>query len=266
MLARQLSRCLRLAAQRCHQTNRWSLSVRAGSTQTTQTMLSPEEVSRYSRQLMLEQIGVEGQLRLKRGSVLIVGCGGLGCPSSTYLAAAGVGRIGLLDFDRVELSNLHRQTLHREQGVGQPKAASIAANLSQLNSATRFDVLSERLTGENALRLTADYDVVIDASDNAPTRYLLNDACVLNRKPLVSGAALKFDGQLTVFNLDAASPCYRCLYPQPPPPHAVTNCSDGGVLGVVPGIVGSLQALEAIKILTGIGSSYAGKLFLFVFE
>lgn len=227
------------------------------------SMLSADQVRRYSRQLILEQIGVEGQLRLKNGSVLIVGCGGLGCPSSMYLAAAGVGRIGLLDHDTVEMNNLHRQTLHRETGLGESKAQSIKNNLIQLNSSVHFDVLNERLSGQNALQLVNNYDVIVDASDNAPTRYLLNDACVLAGKPLVSGSALKFDGQLTLYNYKNEGPCYRCLYPRPPPPGTVTNCSDGGVLGVVPGIIGSLQALEVIKILVDIGPSYSGKMLLF---
>ncbi|KAK4337402.1 hypothetical protein RND71_043349 [Anisodus tanguticus] len=220
--------------------------------------LTSDEVKRYSRQLILNEIGVEGQKKLKSSSVLIVGCGGLGCPSSMYLAAAGVGRIGLLDHDSVEISNLHRQTLHTEKGIGKHKADSIKENLVQLNSNIQFDLIKEKLTNKNCVEIVKNYDVVIDATDNAPTRYIVNDACVVNKKTLVSGSALKFDGQLTVYNYKNETACYRCLYPRAPPAGTVTNCSDGGVLGVVPGIIGSLQALETIKILAGIPSSYAG--------
>ncbi|VDI12833.1 adenylyltransferase and sulfurtransferase [Mytilus galloprovincialis] len=188
--------------------------------------LSNEQIGRYSRQLILPEIGVKGQLSLSSKSVLIVGAGGLGCPSAVYLAAAGVGRIGIVDYDEVELNNLHRQILHTEKRVGTPKSSSVASSCTQ-------------------------YDVVLDATDNVATRYLLNDACILANKPLVSGSALRFEGQLTVYNYEGG-PCYRCLYPKPPPPETVTNCSDGGVLGVIPGIIGCMQALEAIKICAGI--------------
>lgn len=169
-----------------------------------------------------------------------------------------LGRIGLLDHDQVELSNLHRQTLHSEERLGKSKAESIKENLSKLNSNVTFESINLKLTNKNCVDIVKDYDIVIDASDNAPTRYLVNDACVVNGKTLVSGSALKWDGQLTIYNYQNETACYRCLYPNPPPAGTVTNCSDGGVLGVVPGIIGSIQALETIKILAGLKPSYAG--------
>uniref|UniRef100_A0A3Q2VXY8 Adenylyltransferase and sulfurtransferase MOCS3 n=1 Tax=Haplochromis burtoni TaxID=8153 RepID=A0A3Q2VXY8_HAPBU len=203
--------------------------------------LTNEDIMRYSRQLLLPELGVQGQLNLSKTSVLIVGCGGLGCPLAQYLAAAGVGRLGLLDYDEVELSNLHRQVLHGEENQGQAKALSAARRLD-------FTDLI--------------YDIVADCSDNVPTRYLVNDACVLSGKPLVSASALRMEGQLTVYNY-RGGPCYRCLYPVPPPPETVTNCSDGGVLGVVPGIMGCFQALEVLKIASGQGSSCGQQLVMF---
>ncbi|XP_072206413.1 adenylyltransferase and sulfurtransferase MOCS3 [Excalfactoria chinensis] len=217
--------------------------------------LSPAEILRYSRQLVLPELGVRGQLLLGRSSVLVVGCGGLGCPLAQYLAAAGVGRLGLVDHDVVETSNLHRQVLHGEARRGFPKAASAVAALRQLNSAVQYVPYCGALSPRGALQLVRQYDVVADCSDNAPTRYLLNDACVLAGKPLVSGSALRLEGQLVVYNHDGG-PCYRCLFPTPPPPETVTNCADGGVLGVVPGIVGCIQALEVLKIVSGMGSSF----------
>ncbi|VDI69106.1 adenylyltransferase and sulfurtransferase [Mytilus galloprovincialis] len=213
--------------------------------------LSNEQIGRYSRQLILPEIGVKGQLSLSRTSVLIVGAGGLGCPSAVYLAAAGVGRIGIVDYDEVELNNLHRQILHTEKRVGTPKSSSVASSCTQLNSLVECIPYHLQLDSTNALRLIKQYDVVLDATDNVATRYLLNDACILANKPLVSGSALRFEGQLTIYNYEGG-PCYRCLYPKPPPPETVTNCSDGGVLGVIPGIIGCMQALEAIKICAGI--------------
>ncbi|CAG2241359.1 MOCS3 [Mytilus edulis] len=193
--------------------------------------LSNEQIGRYSRQLILPEIGVKGQLSLSSKSVLIVGAGGLGCPSAVYLAAAGVGRIGIVDYDEVELNNLHRQILHTEKRVGTPKSSSVASSCTQLNSLVECIPYHLQLDSTNALRLIKQYDVVLDATDNVATRYLLNDACILANKPLVSGSALRFEGQLTVYNYEGG-PCYRCLYPKPPPPETVTNCSDGGVLGV----------------------------------
>ena len=224
--------------------------------------LTSSEVNRYSRQLVLDEFGTSSQSRLKHGSCLIVGVGGLGCPAATYLAAAGVGTLGLVDYDRVDIANLHRQVLHTENGVGQFKVTSAKEALSQLNSHTTINCYQTLLTSDNALDVARDYDVIIDATDNVATRYLLNDVSVLLDKPLVSGSALRFEGQLTVYH-HKGGPCYRCIFPVPPPPETVTNCSDGGVLGVVPGVIGNLQALEAIKILADIGGCYSGKLLLF---
>ncbi|KAI7804909.1 adenylyltransferase and sulfurtransferase MOCS3 [Triplophysa rosa] len=229
------------------------------------TTLSNEDIMRFSRQLLLPELGVPGQVSLSNKSVLVVGCGGLGCPLAQYLAAAGIGRLGLLDYDVVELSNLHRQVLHTELTLGQPKALSAAGAISRLNSAIQCVPYHLQLSRENAIQLIQHvlmYDIVADCSDNVPTRYLVNDACVLTGKPLVSASALRMEGQLTVYNY-RGGPCYRCLYPSPPPPDTVTNCSDGGVLGVVPGIMGCLQALEVLKIASGQGSSFEKQLLMF---
>ncbi|KAJ8308480.1 hypothetical protein KUTeg_013354 [Tegillarca granosa] len=201
----------------------------------TKAKLNNEEIARYSRQLILPEIGVKGQLSLSSKSALIV----------------GAGRLGIVDYDEVEINNLHRQILHTESRVGVTKAASVAESCQQLNSHVKFTPYHLQLDSSNALQIISQYDVVLDATDNVATRYLLNDACVIANKPLVSGSALRFEGQLTVYH-HKGSPCYRCLYPKPPPPETVTNCSDGGVLGVIPGIIGCLQALEAIKIAAGI--------------
>ncbi|CAI5778281.1 adenylyltransferase and sulfurtransferase MOCS3 [Podarcis lilfordi] len=224
--------------------------------------LSRLDIRRYSRQLVLPELGVSGQLRLSGSSVLVVGCGGLGCPVAQYLAAAGVGRLGLVDPDVVELDNLHRQVLHRESRLGTPKARSAASALGELNSRVRCVPYELALSPSNALQLVRDHDVVADCSDNVPTRYLVNDACVLAGKPLVSASALRLEGQLAVYN-HRGGPCYRCLFPKPPPPETVTNCADGGVLGVVPGILGTLQALEVIKIASGMGATCHGSMLLF---
>ncbi|XP_041668762.1 adenylyltransferase and sulfurtransferase MOCS3 [Cheilinus undulatus] len=224
--------------------------------------LSNEDIMRYSRQLLLPELGVQGQLNLSKTSVLVVGCGGLGCPLAQYLAAAGIGRLGLLDYDEVELSNLHRQVLHGEENQCQAKALSAASAVRRLNSTVECIPYHLQLSPENALQLIQQYDIVADCSDNVPTRYLVNDACVLSGKPLVSASALRMEGQLTVYNYHGG-PCYRCLYPVPPPPETVTNCSDGGVLGVVPGIMGCIQALEVLKIASGQGSSCGQQLMMF---
>ncbi|XP_029900633.1 adenylyltransferase and sulfurtransferase MOCS3 [Myripristis murdjan] len=224
--------------------------------------LCNEDIMRYSRQLLLPELSVQGQLRLSKTSVLVVGCGGLGCPLAQYLAAAGIGRLGLLDYDEVELSNLHRQVLHGEESQGQAKALSAAGAVRRLNSTVECVPYHLQLSSENAMQLLQQYDIVADCSDNVPTRYLVNDACVLSGKPLVSASALRMEGQLTVYNY-RGGPCYRCLYPRPPPPETVTNCSDGGVLGVVPGIMGCLQALEVLKIASGQGSSCGQQLVIF---
>lgn len=224
--------------------------------------LSRDEILRYSRQLVLPELGVHGQLRLATVSVLIVGCGGLGCPLAQYLAAAGVGRLGLVDYDVVEVSNLARQVLHGEALAGQAKVYSAAASLRRLNSAVECVPYAQALTPDTALDLVRRYDVVADCSDNVPTRYLVNDACVLAGRPLVSASALRLEGQITVYHYDGG-PCYRCVFPQPPPAETVTNCADGGVLGVVTGVLGCLQALEVLKIAAGLGPSYSGSLLLF---
>ncbi|XP_060790275.1 adenylyltransferase and sulfurtransferase MOCS3 isoform X2 [Neoarius graeffei] len=226
------------------------------------TSLSNDDIMRYSRQLLLPELGVKGQMSLLNTSVLVVGCGGLGCPLALYLAAAGIGRLGLLDYDEVELSNLHRQVLHTERTQGLPKAQSAAQALSRLNSTTQCVPYHLQLSSENALQLIQQYDIVADCSDNVPTRYLVNDACVLSGRPLVSASALRMEGQLTVYNYKGG-PCYRCLYPVPPSPETVTNCSDGGVLGVVVGVMGCLQALEVLKIASGQKSSFGQQLLMF---
>eukprot|EP01135_Chromosphaera_perkinsii_P004872 Nk52_evm5s302 gene=Nk52_evmTU5s302 len=224
--------------------------------------LDNEQIGRYSRQLMMREIAMKGQLNLVNGSVLIVGAGGLGSPAALFLCAAGVGTIGIVDYDEVELNNLHRQIIHNEDRIGVPKSLSAFKSVRKLNSSVKCIPYHVALKSDNARELIAQYDVVLDATDNVATRYLLNDACVLEGKPLVSGSALRMEGQLTTYNYQGG-PCYRCLFPSPPPPETVTNCSDGGVLGVVPGIIGSFQALEAIKIIAGIGSSFCQKMALF---
>jgi len=226
------------------------------------SFLSSDEITRYSRQLILPEIGPEGQKKLKESSVLVVGCGGLGCPASLYLSASGFGKIGLVDGDVVDLSNLHRQVLHTEHAVGTLKTHSARNTLKALNSNVEVETFETKLTRENAIEIVAKFDIIVDATDNVIARYLISDACVMTGKPLVSGSALRFDGQLTVYNYDKETPCYRCLFPTPPPPGTVTNCSDGGVLGVVPGIIGSIQAMEAIKIAVGIRPCYAGSMLL----
>jgi adenylyltransferase and sulfurtransferase len=226
--------------------------------------LDKSDIARYSRQLILPEYGVRGQLALCNAAVLVVGCGGLGCPVAIYLAGAGVGRIGLVDHDVVELSNLHRQVQHSEAAaVGAvPKAVSLAESCTRLNSQVVCDTHCTVLNSSNALPIVSQYDVIVDATDNVATRYLLNDACVLTGRPLVSGSALRFEGQLTVYNYKG-SPCYRCLFPTPPPPEMVTNCSDGGVFGPVVGVIGTMQAVEAMKIVAGIGDCCAGRLVLY---
>jgi sulfur-carrier protein adenylyltransferase/sulfurtransferase len=224
--------------------------------------LSHEELIRYSRHLVLPAIGLEGQERLKAARVLIVGAGGLGSPAALYLAAAGVGTLGLVDWDVVDRSNLQRQILHGTGMVGRPKLDSARARIADLNPHVRLETIAARLTSANALDILGGWDVVLDGSDNFPTRYLVNDACVLSGRPNVYGAVLRFEGQVSVFDA-RHGPCYRCLYREPPPPELVPSCAEGGVLGVLPGIIGSLQALEAIKLVTGAGVSLVGRLLLF---
>jgi len=223
--------------------------------------LSAEELQRYARHLILPEVGIEGQRRLKAARVLVVGAGGLGSPAALYLAAAGVGVLGLVDSDVVELSNLQRQILHGTAAVGTSKLASAAERLRDVNPGVELALHEARLTSATALEILRDYDVVLDGSDNFPTRYLVNDACALLGKPDVYGSIFRFDGQASVF-WAARGPCYRCLYREPPPPELVPSCAEGGVLGVLPGIVGSLQALEALKLILGVGETLVGRLLL----
>jgi adenylyltransferase/sulfurtransferase len=224
--------------------------------------LTRDEIARYSRHLILPELGLEGQRRLKAGSVLCVGTGGLGSPLLLYLAAAGVGRIGIVDFDVVDESNLQRQVLHGTSWVGKPKVASAAQRIRDLNPHVRIDVYEEPLSSANALEILRGYDVVVDGTDNFPTRYLVNDACVILGKPNVYGSIFRFEGQASVFNL-GDGPNYRDLYPEPPPPGLVPSCAEGGVLGVLPGVIGTIQATETLKILAGIGTTLSGRLLLY---
>ena len=225
--------------------------------------LSPDEIARFSRHLILPEVGMEGQKRLKGSSVLCVGTGGLGSPLLLYLAAAGVGRLGIVDFDVVDHSNLQRQVIHGTSWVGKPKIESAKARIHEINPHCQVDLYETALTSENALEIIRPYDIVCDGTDNFPTRYLVNDACVLLGKPNVYGSIFRFEGQATVFNLDAESPNYRDLFPEPPPPGLVPSCAEGGVVGVLPGIIGVIQATEAVKIITGIGTTLSGRLLLF---
>jgi molybdopterin/thiamine biosynthesis adenylyltransferase/rhodanese-related sulfurtransferase len=228
----------------------------------TAVSLSRAELLRYARHLTLPGVGPEGQARLKAARILVVGAGGLGSPAALYLAAAGVGTLGLVDFDRVDVSNLQRQILHGTAAVGRPKVDSGAERLADLNPDVRVVAIDERLTAANAREILAGFDIVVDGSDNFPTRYLVNDVCVWLGKPLVYGSIFRFEGQASVFHA-AKGPCYRCLYAEPPPPHLVPSCAEGGVLGVLPGVIGSLEALEAIKLVLGVGESLLGRLLLF---
>ncbi|KAK0480267.1 hypothetical protein IW261DRAFT_122926 [Armillaria novae-zelandiae] len=211
-----------------------------------------DDYRRYGRQMILDGFGLPGQLKLQNASVVVVGAGGLGCPALQYLAAAGFGRIGIIDHDVVELSNLQRQILHNESTIDLPKAESAAQSLRRLNSRLNLDVVTDALTPQNALSLLQPYDIILDCTDNAPTRYLLSDTAVALGKPLVSGAAQKFEGQLCCYNLGPDGPCYRCLFPTPPAPETVGTCAETGILGAVTGVIGNMQALEAIKIATGL--------------
>jgi adenylyltransferase/sulfurtransferase len=226
------------------------------------TSLTKEEVQRYSRHLIMPEVGMDGQLKLKNAKVLCIGTGGLGAPLGVYLAAAGVGRIGLVDFDVVDNSNLQRQILFGTKDVGRPKIAAAADRLRDLNPDIQIETFETRLTSDNALELFKDYDIIVDGTDNFPTRYLVNDACVLLGKPNVYGSIFRFEGQATIFAYPGG-PCYRCLYPEPPPPGLVPSCAEGGVLGVLPGIVGSIQAAETLKLILGAGDSLVGRLLLF---
>ena len=223
--------------------------------------LTHDEVTRYSRHLIVPEVGVEGQRKLKAARVLCVGAGGLGSPAALYLAAAGVGTLGLVDFDTVDVSNLQRQILYDTTQVGQRKLVAASARLSSLNPGVTIATHEVALTSANALDIIAGYDIVVDGADNFPTRYLVNDACVLLGKPNVYGSIFRFDGQASIFAAPGG-PCYRCLYPEPPPPGLVPSCAEGGVLGVLPGLVGTIQATEAIKLILGAGDSLVGRLLL----
>ncbi len=224
--------------------------------------LSHGEILRYSRHLLIPEVGLEGQKKLKAASVLVIGTGGLGSPVSLYLAAAGVGRIGLVDYDVVDFSNLQRQVIHGTSRIGTLKVESARDRMLDLNPDIQVDIYNEPFTSENAMRIAADYDLIIDGTDNFPTRYLTNDVCVLLGKPNVYGSIFRFDGQVSVFYAKEG-PCYRCLFPEPPPPGLVPSCAEGGVLGVLPGTIGSLQATEALKLILGIGDTLIGKLMLY---
>ena len=221
--------------------------------------LSPEENNQYNRHLILSEIGEAGQLKLKQSKVLVIGAGGLGCPILQYLTAAGVGNIGIIDHDTIDQSNLQRQILYTHDDIGEYKAEVAANKLSRLNPFVNFEIFVQRLTSEIAVELFSKYDIIVDGSDNFPTRYLVNDASVLTNRPVVFGSIFKFEGQVSVFNYNNG-PTYRCLYPNAPKPNEVPNCSEIGVLGVLPGIIGSLQANEVLKMICGIGEVLSGKL------
>ena len=224
--------------------------------------LTNEEILRYSRHLIMPEVGMEGQLKLKKAKVLLIGTGGLGAPLGLYLAAAGVGQLGLVDFDVVDFTNLQRQVTFGSSDVGKPKSEAARARLSNLNPDIQVQAFETKLTSANALELFRDFDIIVDGTDNFPTRYLVNDACVLLGKPNVYGSIFRFEGQVTIFGMPGG-PCYRCLYPEPPPPGLVPSCAEGGVLDVLPGIVGSIQAMETIKLILGSGRNLTGRLLLF---
>ncbi len=225
--------------------------------------LNNEEIRRYSRHLILPEVGLAGQKRIKGTSVLCIGAGGLGSPIAMYLAAAGIGKIGIVDFDTVDYSNLQRQILHTDADVGRPKAQSAKETIAGINPNTEVVIHNTRISAENAFDLIRPYDIVVDGTDNFPTRYLTNDACVLLKKPNVYGSIFRFEGQASVFAPHLGGPCYRCLYPEPPPPGMVPSCAEGGVLGVLPGIIGCIQATEILKLALGKGNSLVGRLVLF---
>ena len=239
--------------------NRWKDS---GMAWVTPESFTPEQAQRYSRHLLIPEVGEAGQHTLLRSKVLLIGAGGLGSPAAYYLAAAGVGQLGIVDSDVVDQTNLQRQILHSMERIGTPKAESAKATLEALNPDVKVVPYQERLTSENIDRIIADYDVIIDGADNFPTRYLLNDASVKWDKPVVHGSIYRFEGQVTVFK-PHAGPCYRCLFPTPPPPELAPSCAEAGVLGVLPGVIGTLQANEAIKLLLGIGEPLVGRYLLF---
>src|SRR5438552_942056 len=224
--------------------------------------LNKDEILRYSRHLIMPEVGMEGQLKLKNAKVALIGTGGLGAPLGMYLAAAGVGRIGLVDFDVVDFTNLQRQVIHGTKDVGRKKLDSAADTMLDINPFVEIDRHEVALSSENALQILRDYDIVVDGTDNFPTRYLVNDACVLLGKPNVYGSIFRFEGQATVFAYEGG-PCYRCLYPEPPPPGLVPSCAEGGVLGILPGTIGLIQATETVKLILGIGEPLVGRLLLY---
>jgi adenylyltransferase/sulfurtransferase len=226
------------------------------------TALTNEEIQRYSRHLIMPEVGMEGQLKLKQAKVLMIGTGGLGAPLGLYLAAAGVGKLGIVDFDVVDASNLQRQVIHGTKDIGRPKIDSAADRMHDINPNVEIVKYETALTSANALDIIKDYDVVVDGTDNFPTRYLVNDACVLLNKPNAYGSIFRFEGQATVFHHDGG-PCYRCLYPEPPPPGLVPSCAEGGVLGILPGLVGLIQATETVKLILGKGETLSGRLILY---
>ncbi|HKF53327.1 MAG TPA: molybdopterin-synthase adenylyltransferase MoeB [Candidatus Acidoferrales bacterium] len=232
------------------------------STANSAATLSKEEVLRYSRHLIMPEVGMDGQLKLKKAKVLLVGSGGLGAPLGLYLAAAGVGRLGIVDFDAVDFTNLQRQVTFGTSDVGRKKLEAARERLHNLNPEIQIDTYETRLTSDNALDILRDYDIVADGTDNFPTRYLVNDACVLLGKPNVYGSIFRFEGQASIFGYPGG-PCYRCLYPEPPPPGVVPSCAEGGVLGVLPGIIGCIQAMETLKLILESGDSLVGRLLLF---
>jgi len=228
----------------------------------TATGLSAQEIARYSRHLIMPEVAMDGQKKLKAAKILLIGAGGLGSPLGLYLAAAGIGKIGIIDFDVVDMSNLQRQILHGTNDVGRPKIESAAERLHDMNPEIEIETYQTRITSENALDLLRPYDIVIDGTDNFPTRYLVNDACVLLGKPNIYGSIYRFEGQASVF-YPPAGPCYRCLFREPPPPGAVPSCAEGGVLGILPGLIGCIQATEAIKLILGNGEPLIGRLLLY---
>ncbi len=234
----------------------------ATATLTSVSDLSKDEILRYSRHLIMPEVGMEGQLKLKNAKVLCIGAGGLGSPLLLYLGAAGVGRLGIVDFDVVDFTNLQRQVIHGTADVGRSKLESAQATIREINPNVEVVGYDARLTSENALELFRDFDIIVDGTDNFPTRYLVNDACVLLGKPNVYGSIFRFEGQASVFYA-RQGPCYRCLYPEPPPPGLVPSCAEGGVLGVLPGIIGCLQAMETIKLIIGQGQTLIGRLLVF---
>jgi sulfur-carrier protein adenylyltransferase/sulfurtransferase len=224
--------------------------------------LSQEEILRYSRHLIMPEVGVDGQEKLKNASILLIGCGGLGSPLGQYLSAAGIGRLGLVDFDVIDFTNLQRQVMFGTEDVGKPKVEASKARIAQINPNVQVTTYRSKLTSDNVLDIFKDYDIIIDGTDNFPTRYLVNDACVFLKKPNVYGSIFRFEGQATIF-WGEKGPCYRCLYPEPPPPGMVPSCAEGGVLGILPGLIGLIQATEAIKLILGKGDPLISRLLLF---